>query len=51
MEFDLSIFQVWKSMDKRKQCMEKYLCFQTFDPISFFIIENSEFNENKFIVQ
>ncbi len=45
MEFDLSIFQVWKSMDKRKQCMEKYLCFQTFDPISFFIIENSEFNK------
>ncbi len=33
MEFDLSIFQVWKSMEKRKQSMEKYLCFQTFDPI------------------
>ncbi len=36
MEFDLSIFQVWKSMEKRKQSMEKYLCFQTFAPFSFF---------------
>ncbi len=26
MEFDLSIFQVWKCMEKRKQSMEKYLC-------------------------
>ncbi len=33
MKFDLSIFQVWKSMEKRKQSMEKYLCFQTFAPI------------------
>ncbi len=33
MEFDFSIFQVWKSMEKRKQSMEKYLCFQTFAPI------------------
>ncbi len=23
LEFDLSIFQIWKSMEKRKQCMEK----------------------------
>ncbi len=29
MEFDWSIFQVWKSF-------EKHFCFQTFDPISFF---------------
>ncbi len=36
MEFDLSIFQVWKSMENRKRSMEKYLCFQTFAPISFF---------------
>ncbi len=37
MEFDLSIFQVWKSMEKRKQSMEKYLCFQTFAPIYLFL--------------
>ncbi len=29
MEFDWSIFQVWKSI-------EKHFCFQTFDTISFF---------------
>ncbi len=40
MEFDLSTFQVWKSMEKRKPSMEMYLSFQTFAPISFFIIEN-----------
>ncbi len=41
MEYDLSIFQVWKSMEKRNQSMEKYLCFQTVAPIYyFFIIEN-----------
>ncbi len=40
MEFDLSIFRVWKTMEKRKQSMEKYLCFQTFAHISFFIIDN-----------
>ncbi len=35
MEFDLSNFQVWKSMEKINQSMEKYLCFQTFVPIVF----------------
>ena len=35
MEFDLSNFQVWKSMEKINQSMEKYLCFQTIVPISF----------------
>ncbi len=25
-------------MEKRKQTMEKYLCFQTFDPICFFVV-------------
>ncbi len=40
MEFDLSIFQVWKSMEKRKQSMEKYV-FPDFCPYLFiFIIEN-----------
>ncbi len=33
MEFDSSIFQVWKNMEKIKQSMEKYLCFQTFASI------------------
>ncbi len=35
MEFDLSIFQVWKSMEKIDQSMEKYLCFQTIVPRVF----------------
>ncbi len=35
MEFDLSNFQVWKSMEKINQSMEKYLCFQTIVPIVF----------------
>ncbi len=37
MEFDLSNFQVWKSMEKRKQSMEKYLHFQTFAPHLVFL--------------
>ncbi len=51
MEFDLSIFQVWKSMEKRKQSMEKYVFPDFCLYLVFFIIKNSEFNENKFIVQ
>ena len=35
MEFDLSLFQVWINMEKRKESMEKYLCFQTIAPILF----------------
>ena len=32
----ISHFQVWKSMGKkRKESMEKYLCFQTIAPILF----------------
>ncbi len=35
MEFDLSNFQVWKSMEKINQSIEKYVCFQTIVPIVF----------------
>ncbi len=37
MAFDLSILQVWKSMEKINQSMEKYLCFQTFAPIYYYL--------------
>ncbi len=48
-----NLIKYWKSMEKRKQSMENYLCFQTFGPILFKkkIIEHSEFIENKCIVQ
>ncbi len=36
MKFDLSIFQVWKSMEKNKAEVGNILCFQTFPPFSFF---------------
>ena len=35
MEFDFSHFQVWISMEKRKERMEKYLRFQTIAPSLF----------------
>ncbi len=36
MEFDLSIFQVWESMEKKKQSMEKYV-FPDFCPYLVFL--------------
>ena len=35
-EFDFSHFQVWISMERRKERMEKYFWFQTIGPIVFF---------------
>ena len=43
MEFDFSNFQVWMSMEKRKERMEKHVCFQTVAPILLSKISNSEF--------
>ncbi len=51
MEFDLSIFQVWKSMENESRVW-KNICVSRLVPLFIFlIIENQEFNENKFIVQ
>ncbi len=36
MEFDFSIFQVWKSMEKRKQSMEKFPDFCPYLVFFFF---------------
>ncbi len=42
MEFDLSIFQVWKIMEKIKQSVENICIYFAFCPYLdfFFIIEN-----------
>ncbi len=51
MEFDLSIFQVWKSMENESRVW-KNICVSRLVPLFIFlIIQNQEFNENKFIVQ
>ncbi len=51
MAFDLSIFQVWKSMENESRVW-KNICVSRLVPLFIFlIIENQEFNENKFIVQ
>jgi len=33
MEFNFILFQVWKSMENGKQCMEKCSCFQTINAV------------------